>query len=463
MKAAVRETCMVRPAGQTPSQRLWLSNLDQFFAKTAHVPMLQPYSWRRPDGGGAARGFFNCRVLKESLSQALITFFPVAGRLAQAQDGTGRFEIDCNGQGVLFVEAETDVTISELGDFQPAPELMQLVPQVDFSKGISSFPLLLVQVTRFRCGGVCLGIGYHHAVSDGKGFYNLLTAWSSLARGLSVATNLLPFLDRTILCSRSPPSPTWQHPEYCESIDDEQQTPPPSPLSTSTRILNLSVDQITCLKEEANSSTNGDVNHRYTTFEVLTAHIWRCVTVARSFADRNQPVTLHVSIDGRRRFEPMLPPGYFGNCLFHAVVPASTAELASESLRRTAGRIRRAIRRSDDEYMRSAIDCLELAGASTVRIPGISGSPHLKVISWTQLPFGQDFGWGDPIFLRPASSWEGSCLILPKPKDGDDGLSFSICLEAAVMVRFKGLLTTDDSIVLSNTTATTLPQLLSRL
>ncbi|CAL1374198.1 unnamed protein product [Linum trigynum] len=205
MRVAVKESCMVRPAKETPRQRLWLSNLDQLVVKkNDHMmtTMLQPY---RPDG--RSRNFFDGRVMKESLSQALVTFFPAAGRLAR--DESGEFEIDCGGQGVLFVEAETDATISDMGDFQPGPQLLQLVPQVDFSKGISSFPLLLVQLTRFRCGGVCLGIGYHHGLSDGTECYNLFTKWASLARGrLPVTANLLPFLDRTILRSRSPPAPT---------------------------------------------------------------------------------------------------------------------------------------------------------------------------------------------------------------------------------------------------------------
>ncbi|CAI0559827.1 unnamed protein product [Linum tenue] len=38
--------------------------------------------------------------MKESLSQALVAFFPAAGRLAR--DESGRFEIDCGGQGVLY-------------------------------------------------------------------------------------------------------------------------------------------------------------------------------------------------------------------------------------------------------------------------------------------------------------------------------------------------------------------------
>ncbi|CAI0410919.1 unnamed protein product [Linum tenue] len=181
MKVAVKESCMVRPAKETPRQRLWLSNLDQLVVKSnaRMMTMLQPY---RPDGR-RSRNFFDGRVLKESLSQALVTFFPAAGRLAR--DESGEFEIDCGGQGVLFVEAETDATISDMGDFQPGSELLQLVPQVDFSKGISSFPLLLVQC------------------------YNLFTKWASLARDrLPVTANLLPFLDRTILRSRSPPAQT---------------------------------------------------------------------------------------------------------------------------------------------------------------------------------------------------------------------------------------------------------------
>ncbi|CAL1374199.1 unnamed protein product [Linum trigynum] len=420
MKVAVKESCMVKPAKETPRQRLWLSNLDQLFVKNnAHMTMLQPY---RHNG---SHNFFDGRVMKESLSQALVAFFPAAGRLAR--DESGRFEIDCGGQGVLFVEAETDATISDMGEFHPAPELLQLIPQVDFSKAISSIPLLHLQVTRFRCGGVCLGIGYHHGLSDGTGSYNLFTTWSLLARGLPAATNLPPpLLDRTILRSRSPPAPTCQHPEY---DDDQLQTPRPPRTLTSTMNLNLSVDQIARLKDEASN---------YTTYEVVAAHIWRCVTLARRFAYQDQTVPLHVTVDGRRRFDPPLPRGYFGNCLFYAMVEASPAELGSEPLQQTAKRIRRAIKRIDDVYMRSAIDYLDRAGA---RIPGSSGSPHLKVVSWAQLHFALNFGWGDPIFIR-APNFEGSCFILSKPNDGDDGVSFSICLDVAAMERFKGLLNT---------------------
>ena len=49
--------------------------------------------------------FFDPKVLKNALSEILVPFYPVAGRLQHNEDG--RLEIICNRKGVLFVEAET--------------------------------------------------------------------------------------------------------------------------------------------------------------------------------------------------------------------------------------------------------------------------------------------------------------------------------------------------------------------
>lgn len=84
------------------------------------------------------------QVLKEALSKALVLFYPMAGRLKRDEDG--RIEIDCNGQGVLFVEAHTNSLIDDFGDFSPTLELRQLIPSIDYSKGIETYPLLVLQV-----------------------------------------------------------------------------------------------------------------------------------------------------------------------------------------------------------------------------------------------------------------------------------------------------------------------------
>lgn len=69
----------------------------------------------------------------------------MAGRLAK--DEKGRVEIECNAQGVLFVEAEADfTTLDDFGDFRPSTELRRLVPFIDYSGDISSYPLVVAQV-----------------------------------------------------------------------------------------------------------------------------------------------------------------------------------------------------------------------------------------------------------------------------------------------------------------------------
>ena len=137
MKIEVKESTMVRPAQETPRRNLWNSNVD-LVVPNFHTPSVYFY---RPTGSS---NFFDAKVLKDALSRALVPFYPMAGRLKRDEDG--RIEIECNGEGVLFVEAESDGVVDDFGDFAPTLELRRLIPAVDYSQGISSYALLVLQV-----------------------------------------------------------------------------------------------------------------------------------------------------------------------------------------------------------------------------------------------------------------------------------------------------------------------------
>ncbi|GJY00565.1 chloramphenicol acetyltransferase-like domain-containing protein [Tanacetum coccineum] len=81
--------------------------------------------------GRARHNFFDTKVIKDALKSVLVAFYPVAGRLKEDEDG--RIEIDCQGQGVLFVEVESDGVIDDFGDFAPRMECLELIPTVDYS------------------------------------------------------------------------------------------------------------------------------------------------------------------------------------------------------------------------------------------------------------------------------------------------------------------------------------------
>ncbi|KAM1219792.1 hypothetical protein ACFX2G_047821 [Malus domestica] len=139
---SVRETTIVKPAEETPKQVLWMSNLDLVIL-SKHTPSV--YFYRRSQTGGhPISPFFDPELLKGALSKALVPFYPLAGRLQQNE--TGRSEINCNGEGVLFVVAETASVLENFGDFAPTPEFRKLIPVVDYSAGISTYPLFVVQV-----------------------------------------------------------------------------------------------------------------------------------------------------------------------------------------------------------------------------------------------------------------------------------------------------------------------------
>ncbi|XP_028776900.1 shikimate O-hydroxycinnamoyltransferase-like [Neltuma alba] len=428
----VKASTMVRPAQETPRRALWNSNVD-LVVPNFHTPSVYFY---RPTG---AANFFDAEVMKQALAKALVPFYPMAGRLRRDEDG--RVEIDCNGEGVLLVEAETTAVIDDFGDFAPTLELRQLIPAVDYSGGIETYPLLVLQVTYFKCGGVSLGVGMQHHAADGFSGLHFINTWSDMARGLDLT--LPPFIDRTLLRARDPPQPVFEHIEYKPPPTMKSPPQPSKPGSdnnaAAVSIFKMTRDQVAALKAKSKEDGN-TVN--YSSYEMLAGHVWRSTCKARGLPD-DQETKLYIATDGRSRLQPPLPPGYFGNVIFTATPMAIAGDLMSKPTWFAASRIHNALSRMDNDYLRSALDYLELQpdlkalvrGAHTFRCP------NLGITSWVRLPIHDaDFGWGRPIFMGPGGiAYEGLSFILPS-SNNDGGLSVAIALQPQHMKVFKEVL-----------------------
>ncbi|KAM7252702.1 hypothetical protein ACFE04_001176 [Oxalis oulophora] len=142
MEVRVRRSIVVKPEKDTSNERMWNSNLDLLVPRI-HVPAVYLY---KPSGSVAAN-FLDTNVLIDALRKVLVLFYPLAGRLGRDEDG--RIDINCNGEGALFIEAEVDECLADLGDFTLSPKLRQLVPTVDFSQDLSSYHLLILQVRTY--------------------------------------------------------------------------------------------------------------------------------------------------------------------------------------------------------------------------------------------------------------------------------------------------------------------------
>ena len=95
MKITLRGPAVtVVPAAETPRRRLWNSGPDLVVPRF-HTPSV--YFFRREDADGKSLvgedgSFFDGARMLRALAEALVPFYPMAGRLARDEDGRGRDE-----------------------------------------------------------------------------------------------------------------------------------------------------------------------------------------------------------------------------------------------------------------------------------------------------------------------------------------------------------------------------------
>ncbi|KAF8405940.1 hypothetical protein HHK36_008018 [Tetracentron sinense] len=431
----------VKPAEATPNNRLRLSEFDQPKPFT-HAPTVYFY---RPIGNSVASAM---DTMRDSLSRALVHFYSLAGRLYSI--GGGRFELECNAMGALLFEAESEAKIDDLGDFRPTPEIRELIPHVDYSTPTHELPLLVVQLTRFRCGGVSIGMGISHIIVDGQSALHFFSEWARIARGEKLDTT--PFLDRTVFLDQNPPgAPRFDHEEFSTPplllgrADEKEQRK----METTVAMLKLTKDQIEKLKKEANE---GHCGRPYSRYEAVAGHMWRCACKARGH-EGHQITKIRVAVDCRNRLQPPLPKGYFGNAALPTTPTSRAGDLVSKPLGYASSRIREAVEKMTEEYVRSALDFLrgqpDMSKLRTFHTLGCTqgaffGNPNMEITSWMGLPiYGADFGWGKEFHMGPGSlGFDGKSFILHDPHV-DGSFIVPLRLQVDFMDAFKKFLYED--------------------
>ena len=146
--------------------------------------------------------------VRRALSQALVHYYPFAGRISSSGAGDdGGFSIRCTGEGVEFITGSVDCGLTEAKIFGELSGAKTLLDELAVFYPVGSYgsddPLLSVQVTEFSCGGGVLGATWNHAVADGPGIAQFLAAVGELARGLPSPLILPARYDDAV--SRLPP------------------------------------------------------------------------------------------------------------------------------------------------------------------------------------------------------------------------------------------------------------------
>ncbi|GMH01130.1 hypothetical protein Nepgr_002969 [Nepenthes gracilis] len=148
------------------------------------------------------------------------------------------------------------------------------------------------------------------------------------------------------------------------------------------------------------------------TFEALAGLVWRARTMALRMRP-DQRTKLLFAVDGRRRFIPSLPKGFFGNGILLTAALSDAGTLMDNEFQHAVKLVQDAISKVTDKYMRSAIDYFEVTRAR----PSLSAT--VIITTWSRLSFhAMDFGWGEAVYCGPVGLPEREvALFLPHGKD----------------------------------------------
>ncbi|XP_044401686.1 acyl transferase 1-like [Triticum aestivum] len=463
-----REPELVRPARPTPVETKALSDLDDQWSLRFYESIVGFF--RSPPGESTTPGKV-AKGIKAAVAGALVYYYPMAGRLRKLPDGN-KLVVDCTGEGVMFVEATADVRLEDLGQplVPPYPCVEEFLGDAGNTRDVIGKPLLFLQlsrekgekvksllgnsdygsfssgksfkkVTQLKCGGFVIGLHMCHCIADGFGILQFIKFIADLACGELIPTTL-PVWKRDIFTARIPPSVSHVYSAYkpfllgldCRGNDVMLSTPPET---MEVQYLFFGPKEIEILK----SHVPGHLSKSTTTFELITAVMWRCRTLALGY-ESNQKVRVMFTLNARGRSingeSVAVPHGYYGNAHLSPVVEVTVDELSTKPLAHILELMRKVKMDTTKACVKSMVDLMALWREwSPFCMDRTYEVSDTKWVGGNTLQFGKAelVAAGTPHagdFTSKLISYHTKC----KNQDGEDSTVVSILLPKLAMEKF---------------------------
>ncbi|KAL0387758.1 UNVERIFIED_CONTAM: Stemmadenine O-acetyltransferase [Sesamum radiatum] len=408
MAAGVQEISrvIIKPSSETTPHptNLKLSYLDQLIP-SFYVPLIFFYKADESRGLTSSNHVHLSQQLKQSLSDTLTSFCPLAGRI---EDDV--VVIDSCDSGVEFIEARARVQLMNVIQGPDMEDLKQYLP-LDPTTG-EARRLLVVQITFFDCGGVALALCFSHKVADCTSIVAFANAWAATCRGETELSRFSFNLGSYFPAREFPGSDFWGF-----LLSDENYV---------TKRFVFDEEKLAALKQEATSSSLKDP----TRVELVSAFIWKIfmeVAKSKNQEARKTYAALHAVNLRARKIPPELLQNVFGNCMMSGLA-FSDANVTCDQyedvdeLRDLVSKLRSSFKRISDDYIAEAQtgdrylnDLYEMFSQV------LKGElEYCSFSSWCRSRvYEVDYGWGIPIWLSTTALPLKNLTVLVNSRCGE--------------------------------------------
>ncbi|XP_065880595.1 benzyl alcohol O-benzoyltransferase-like [Euphorbia lathyris] len=406
---------LVTPAKSTPYEFKPLSDLDNLYWFRTHVSGLTFYP-HNPSMNGVDPS----KLIRTAIAQTLVFYYPLAGRLREGT--TGKLTVECTGEGILFAEADADVTLDQFG--YPIVPPFSFLDQLLYQEPTDIFncPLMLIQVTRLKCGGFVIGLRHNHTMCDAVGAAQFLSAIGEIARG-AISPSVLPVWERHVLNSTIPQQPTSPLPEHNHNISD------------SSNDMKFPLEHELCYKAFIFAQTEISALRRClpihlrhcSSFEIVTASVWKCRVAALQLHPTKE-TSLIWSVNLRGKLNQLIPSGYYGNAVGVSISTSTAKDILESPLSYALQLLRNSKRKvNTEDYEGSVINLMASMTSYTVT--------DLKNAGFGEV----DFGWNKPIYAGLAQSMltAGGYQTQFNREKGENEIMLPVCLPKEAMERFE--------------------------